>query len=248
DTPPDERALPVKIVKTDSVAELKKLFKAEAEIDVPLKDLKLWKVDIPLDERNDMRAALEANIDANLNIKVVLAGRAMRAVDVIQEHFSVQPTRKNIHVIIQAPITSLAAPQPVLRNLDVWYRVELPNRESTRLENFNGKFVDDLRKTIKTANPKDIICDPPALVLHVAHPGSEVVDVLDGVLLKKHGDFRALVQKYRIEELNPITVKLPVGIDHSSPNGSPNTTQTSSTPRMLHDISNEGRFFEESPQ
>ncbi|RUS30842.1 hypothetical protein BC938DRAFT_478893 [Jimgerdemannia flammicorona] len=93
--------------------------------------------------------------------------------------------------------------------MNIWYHVELPNHRATKLINFNGKDVDDFAKAIKAANPEGITCDPPALVLLVARPDIESNDVLDDDLLEQHGDFRNLIQHYKILRMNPIKVKLP---------------------------------------
>ncbi|RUS14602.1 hypothetical protein BC937DRAFT_93572 [Endogone sp. FLAS-F59071] len=115
---------------------------------------------------------------------------------------------------------------------DIWYHFE-PSSASSRLDNFNGEYVDDLRKAIKAAK-SDIPCTHDWLVLYIARP-KEVDEVLDGALVRKHGDFRALIQHYQIGESNPIKVIVaaewpgarenrtpsPMPEITTSPNGSP---------------------------
>ncbi|CAG8684345.1 5866_t:CDS:2 [Cetraspora pellucida] len=90
-----ENAFPVKIKKNEAVGQLKKLIKEEnkqtfASIDA--KDLRLWKVNIPLDSPNNKRSALEADPK----------GDRLLPVDDIKEHFD-KPAKKHIHVIVELP-------------------------------------------------------------------------------------------------------------------------------------------------
>src|SRR4051812_47354645 len=104
DTPPNERAFSVEIIRTDTVVKLKKLIKATLapRFDrIAVNELVLWKVDISLDDSDDKFGVLKTNI--NVNIKTVLHSETLSALDEIQEHFSNLPSRKHIHIIVERP-------------------------------------------------------------------------------------------------------------------------------------------------
>ncbi|RUP52293.1 hypothetical protein BC936DRAFT_148691 [Jimgerdemannia flammicorona] len=99
--------------------------------------------------------------------------------------------------------------RPTTTFSDIWYRVDLPNCQVTKLRNFSGKDIDDLRFAIKTSMPDDITCSHVWLVLLVVHPNSGDDIELDDNCFEKHNSFNALVRYYQIDKFNPINVKLP---------------------------------------
>jgi hypothetical protein len=102
---PYNNAFNIKINEAETVAELKKSIK---EIQKPFfdnvafKDLKLWKVNIPLDSENEKLSAINTNI--NVNIKEDLEGVEMSALSKISKHFPTQSDDEHIHIVIQHPI------------------------------------------------------------------------------------------------------------------------------------------------
>ncbi|RUS35244.1 hypothetical protein BC938DRAFT_473790 [Jimgerdemannia flammicorona] len=91
----------------------------------------------------------------------------------------------------------------------IWYHVDLPGHNPTKLRDFDGHDVDDLRNAIQNAQSRSFACAYDQLVLHVAAPESNVKTVLEGVEFNKYGSFDAIIQRYQIGEFNPIVVTLP---------------------------------------
>ena len=82
---PYENAFNVKINKTEAVSELRKAIKEEIDDNVKAKDLKLWKVDISLEEENEKLKLVNEKI--NVNIKEELEGIELKPLSKISKHF-----------------------------------------------------------------------------------------------------------------------------------------------------------------
>ncbi|GES84384.1 hypothetical protein GLOIN_2v1571020 [Rhizophagus clarus] len=88
-----------------TVNRLKKAIKEEKapEFDNYATDkLKLWKVDISLDEENEKLKLVNEKI--NVNIKDELEGVELKPLSRISKHFSSQPADEHIHIIVQRPV------------------------------------------------------------------------------------------------------------------------------------------------
>ena len=102
---PYENAFNVKINKTEAVSELRKTIKEEKapEFDNFATDkLKLWKVDISLEEENEKLNLVNEKI--NVNIKDELKGIELKPLSKISKHFTSQPADEHIHIIVQRPV------------------------------------------------------------------------------------------------------------------------------------------------
>ena len=99
---PYENAFNVKINKTEAVSELRKAIKEEIDDNVKAKDLKLWKVDISLEEENEKLKLVNEKI--NVNIKDELEGVELKPLSKISKHFPSQPADEHIHIIVQRPV------------------------------------------------------------------------------------------------------------------------------------------------
>ncbi|CAG8729434.1 8420_t:CDS:2, partial [Funneliformis mosseae] len=64
--------------------------------------LKLWKVDISLEEENEKLNLVNTKI--NVNIKEELGGVELLPLSKISKHFTSQPADEHIHIIVQRPI------------------------------------------------------------------------------------------------------------------------------------------------
>ena len=99
---PYENAFNVKVNKTEVVSELRKAIKEEIDDNVKAKDLKLWKVDISLEEENEKLKLVNTKI--NVNIKEELGGVELLPLSKISKHFPSQPANEHIHIIVQRPV------------------------------------------------------------------------------------------------------------------------------------------------
>ena len=66
------------------------------------KELKLWKVDISLEEENKKLELVNTKI--NVNIKDELGGVELLPLSKISKHFTSQPADEHIHIIVQRPV------------------------------------------------------------------------------------------------------------------------------------------------
>ena len=88
-----------------TVNRLKKAIKEEKapEFDNFATDkLKLWKVDISLEEENEKLELVNTKI--NVNIKEDLGGEELPPLSKISKHFPSQPADEHIHIIVQRPV------------------------------------------------------------------------------------------------------------------------------------------------
>jgi hypothetical protein len=102
---PYENAFNVKVNKTETVSELKKPIKEEntqSFANVDAKDIKLWKVDISLEEENEKLDLVNTKI--NVNIKEELGGVELLPLSKISKYFHSQPADEHIHIIVQRPV------------------------------------------------------------------------------------------------------------------------------------------------
>ena len=84
-----------------TVNRLKKAIKEELHPkfeNVSPNDIKLWKVDIPLEEENKKLELVNTKI--NVNIKEDLGGVELLPLSKISKHFTSQPVDEHIHIII----------------------------------------------------------------------------------------------------------------------------------------------------
>ncbi|RUO96913.1 hypothetical protein BC936DRAFT_141267, partial [Jimgerdemannia flammicorona] len=92
----------------------------------------------------------------------------------------------------------------------IWYRLNIPDREpdciSVPILN-----VATLRQELQSRNSADITCSASALRLEIAAPDTKTIIKLDERQLKDcNGSFMALIDKYKIDDENPIIVQVPV--------------------------------------
>src|SRR3954453_11411326 len=102
---PYDNAFNVKVNKTEAVSELKDAIKeknTQAFANVDAKDIKLWKVDISLEEPNEKLKLVNEKI--NVNIKDELEGEELKPLSKISKHFPSQPADEHIHIIVQRPV------------------------------------------------------------------------------------------------------------------------------------------------
>ena len=66
------------------------------------KELRLWKVDISLEE--EIKKLELVNTKINVNIKEELEGEELKPLSKISKHFPSQPADEHIHIIIQRPV------------------------------------------------------------------------------------------------------------------------------------------------
>ena len=100
---PYDNAFNVKVNKTEAVSELRDAIKEKKQNDfanVDADKLKLWKVDISLEEENNKFELVNTKI--NVNIKDELEGEELPPLSKISKHFSSQPADEHIH--IAAPV------------------------------------------------------------------------------------------------------------------------------------------------
>ncbi|RIA93591.1 hypothetical protein C1645_735445 [Glomus cerebriforme] len=88
--------------KTEAVSELRDAIKKKIDDNVKIKDLKLWKVDISLEEENEKLKLVNEKI--NVNIKNELEGVKLKPLSKINKHFSSQLADEHIHIIVQRPV------------------------------------------------------------------------------------------------------------------------------------------------
>src|SRR5436305_5259472 len=102
---PYDNAFNVKVNKTEAVSELRDAIKeknTQAFANVDAKDIKLWKVDISLEEPNEKLKLVNEKI--NVNIKDELEGEELKPLSKISKHFPSQPADEHIHIIVQRPV------------------------------------------------------------------------------------------------------------------------------------------------
>ena len=102
---PYENAFAVEIDTTKLVSFFKDAIKeknTQAFANVDAKDIKLWKVDISLEEENEKLELVNTKI--NVNIKEDLGGEELPPLSKISKHFTSQPTDEHIHIIVQRPV------------------------------------------------------------------------------------------------------------------------------------------------
>ncbi|CAI2199729.1 5278_t:CDS:1, partial [Funneliformis geosporum] len=102
---PYENAFNVKVNKTEAVSELRDAIKEKKQNDfanVDADKLKLWKVDISLEEENEKLKLV--NTKVNVNIKEELGGVELLPLSKISKHFPSQPADEHIHIIVQRPV------------------------------------------------------------------------------------------------------------------------------------------------
>ena len=71
-------------------------------VNVDADKLKLWKVNISLEEENEKLNLVNTKI--NVNIKDELGGVELLSLSKISKHFTSQPADEHIHIIIQRPV------------------------------------------------------------------------------------------------------------------------------------------------
>ncbi|CAI2169771.1 17928_t:CDS:1 [Funneliformis geosporum] len=103
---PYENAFNVDIDFSKTIDHLRKIIKERINVpnNVKAKDLKLWMVDIPFDEKNDKMDILSTK--SKPNIKVDLNGIELKPLSKTKKHFSNEPHKDKIHIIIEQPVES----------------------------------------------------------------------------------------------------------------------------------------------
>ncbi|CAB4407399.1 unnamed protein product [Rhizophagus irregularis] len=91
---PYENAFTIKFIKSEAVSELRKAIKEEIDDNVKAKDLKLWKVDISLEEENEKLDLVNTKI--NVNIKEELGALKAR----LRTCFTFPDGTEDKHIVI----------------------------------------------------------------------------------------------------------------------------------------------------
>ena len=102
---PYENAFAVEIDTTKLVSFFKDAIKEKKQNDfanVDADKLKLWKVDISLEEENKKLELVNTKI--NVNIKEELGGEELSPLSKISKHFTFQLADEHIHIIVQCPV------------------------------------------------------------------------------------------------------------------------------------------------
>jgi hypothetical protein len=102
---PYENAFAVEIDTTKLVSFFRDAIKEKKQNDfanVDADKLKLWKVDISLEEENKKLELVNTKI--NVNIKDELGGVELLPLSKISKHFTSQPADEHIHIIVQRPV------------------------------------------------------------------------------------------------------------------------------------------------
>ncbi|CAG8825143.1 20910_t:CDS:2, partial [Gigaspora margarita] len=99
---PYDNAFAVEIDTTKLVSFFRDAIKEKIDNNVRAKDLKLWKVDISLEEENKKFELVNTKI--NVNIEEELEGVELKPLSKISKHFPFQPADEHIHIIIQRPV------------------------------------------------------------------------------------------------------------------------------------------------
>ncbi|PKY51955.1 hypothetical protein RhiirA4_447639 [Rhizophagus irregularis] len=101
---PYDNSFPVDIDtnKVKTIGHLRDAIKEKIDDNVKAKDLKLWKVDISLEEENEKLKLVNEKI--NVNIKDELEGVELKPLSKTSKHFSSQPADEHIHIIVQRPV------------------------------------------------------------------------------------------------------------------------------------------------
>jgi hypothetical protein len=102
---PYENAFAVEIDTTKLVSFFRDVIKeknTQAFANVDVKDIKLWKVDISLEEENEKLTTIDTKI--NVNIKDELGDVELLPLSKISKHFTSQPADEHIHIIVQRPV------------------------------------------------------------------------------------------------------------------------------------------------
>ncbi|RUS24550.1 hypothetical protein BC938DRAFT_473407, partial [Jimgerdemannia flammicorona] len=168
---------------------------------IDVKNIVLWKVHLPHDE-----TATWKTFDPTTTTTATILRESDSVTKVFPNSLG---DNEYISIIVQ---------RPTMSSSNIWYRVDLPNCQATKLRNFSGKDIDDLRFAIKTSKPDDITCDHDRLALLVVHLNSGDDTELDENCFEKHNSFNALVRYYQIDKFNPIKVKLPGNFHYISIN------------------------------
>ncbi|GBC25669.2 hypothetical protein RIR_jg16836.t1 [Rhizophagus irregularis DAOM 181602=DAOM 197198] len=101
---PYEKTLPVDIDINKNIGALKKTIKNDIGESVSVRDLKLFRVDIPLGSTRDedviarlKTGEFSVSLEMNNNLQK------------ISDHFSTQPANTNLHILVQLPIVAIGA-------------------------------------------------------------------------------------------------------------------------------------------
>jgi hypothetical protein len=154
---PYNNAFNVKINRQEAVNELRKAIKEEQPqtfVNVDSKDLKLWKVDIPLDSENEKSIAITK---INVNIKDKLDGVELLPLSKISKHFSTQPDDEHIHIIVQRPIETKEVHCTATYGRKSAYFQWTVSREMVSLEGFKKKLCEYLTFPDGTENEHIVI-------------------------------------------------------------------------------------------
>lgn len=100
---PEDNVFVVEIDKHRSISFLRKTIKSELHpklLNVCVTDIKLWKVNVPFNDKNEYYKAVK-NFDKNSDISSI-GGTYLRPISNINECFD-QPGDKHIHIIVKLP-------------------------------------------------------------------------------------------------------------------------------------------------
>ncbi|CAG8587601.1 8074_t:CDS:1 [Ambispora leptoticha] len=100
---PYENAFAVEIGSTKLVSFFRDAIKEKIDDNVKARDLKLWRVNIPINVQNKKFIRL-VNTEINVNIKEELGGVELLPLSEITKYFPYAPDYEHIHIIIQRPV------------------------------------------------------------------------------------------------------------------------------------------------
>jgi hypothetical protein len=155
---PYDNAFAVEIDTTKLVSFFKDVIKENQKPffdNVAPKELKLWKVNISLEEENEKLKLVNKKI--NVNIKDELEGIELKPLSKISKHFSSQPADEHIYIIVQRPVKTKEV------HCTATYGRKSANfqwtvtRETVTLEGFKKKLCEYLTFSDGTENKHIII-------------------------------------------------------------------------------------------
>ncbi|CAG8794043.1 3823_t:CDS:2 [Gigaspora margarita] len=152
DTPPDEHVLPITVSKKNTILDLKKNLKNERKNDLANIDacnLKLWKVNIPLNILNKKLDAFKNSLD--INIEKMLDGESLHSISKICKVFPDEPSDECIHIIVQ--YSAGLCKNDDLQRIEDHQRIEDPQRTEIALLVSQAIYKDD---PIQFLNRRDV--------------------------------------------------------------------------------------------
>ncbi|CAI2180472.1 4112_t:CDS:2 [Funneliformis geosporum] len=164
DQDPYEKALPVDIDTNKNIGALKKVIKNDISESVSARDLKLFKVDIPLGETRD------ENVVKMLELGDLNIGQEMNNnIQKISDYFSAQPVDINLHILVQLPTVATGK-----RSISP----SVESRESKKGKTIEAEFsnICDLVKHLRNSK-KEVIASTSG--------STSIEDAIEEIIIKE---------------------------------------------------------------